>query len=137
MSGAGALPEVRRQVSTMPAAEAVDYLLELLANLMGDEHDKIGDCPDMRLSPSQLVVFRRLYRSEGNTVTRESLLNLLYLDRSDPPNDEVIRTFISQIRSKLPPGVSIEPVWGSGYRLTRVKGVRFSWETRDPAAVGG
>ncbi|MBN8188617.1 winged helix-turn-helix domain-containing protein [Salipiger thiooxidans] len=131
------LSDIRRQVGEMPAVEAVAYLLEVLANVMGDESGPVGDCPDLPLTPSEMVVFRRLYRSEDSFVTQGSLMNALYLNRADPPQEDAMRIMIMKLRHKLPTGFTIEAVWGQGYRLRRAEGAQFSWETRDPAAVGG
>lgn len=129
MTGAGALYGVRRQVADMPAVEAVEYLLDLLADALGDQSVPEGDCQELRLSPSEIVVFRRLYRSIGTMVTRGALMNALYIDRPDPPGEDTLRLFILRLRRKLPAGFAIESVWSRGYRLTRAEGARFSWET--------
>lgn len=131
------LSEVRRQVAAMPASEAVEYLLDLLSDTIGAEYGPVGDCRDFHLTPSELTLFRRLYRSEGNLVTHGSLMSALYIDRSDPPSENTMQVFLVSLRRKLPRGFAIESVWAQGYRLTRADGARFSWETRDPAAVGG
>lgn len=70
-----------------------------------------------------------LYLKErfGRTVSRESLSNLLYSERPDPPDIKIIDVFICHIRQKLidsPYGINVE--WGQGYRMVSHQNRKFT-----------
>lgn len=56
--------------------------------------------------------------SSGRLMTRRSLLEVIYFDRSEPQDDRIATTFISKVRAKLFPfGVEIETIHGTGVRM--------------------
>lgn len=128
------LYQVHGQVDIMPDPEP-ERPSVVAPSSIDSAHRSMENCEELRLSPSELEVFKSLYRSEGSPVSCTSLVNELFLKRIDPADEDTLRTLVSQIRSKLPRGVSIETAWGDGYRLSRSPGVEFSWEAEDRGAA--
>ncbi len=70
-----------------------------------------------RLTGSEAVVLRRLMATE--VASPRSIILALYSDRSeDYPEPSIVNVWICKIRKKLRPfGISIQNIWGEGYRL--------------------
>lgn len=106
---------------SMSADDGRDYLVSVIHNLslitVVENHpvDKWSSFRDQERRLSMA-----LYDAQGKTVTRESLMSALYFDRTNPdemPGDKIIDVLIFKLRKKLPDGVSIETIWGRGYRM--------------------
>jgi DNA-binding response OmpR family regulator len=68
------------------------------------------------LSPSQTVIVTVLMKRDF--VSREVLMQMVYSDRDDPPDDRALDRMISKARDRLAPhGVTIENVYGRGWRI--------------------
>jgi DNA-binding response OmpR family regulator len=51
-------------------------------------------------------------------VSREVLMQMVYSDRQDPPDDRALDRMISKARERLAPhGVTIENIYGRGFRI--------------------
>lgn len=75
-------------------------------------------CARLGLTRQEDILFRHLASRE--IATQRSILLALYSDRADdPPGWNIVSVMICKMRPKLRPhGISIELVWGVGYRLT-------------------
>lgn len=74
----------------------------------------------LRLTRIQERMLQILAERRGRTVSRGSLMDLLYGERPDPPMDEVLRVQVCLMRKRLRaigPEWQIETVWGRGLRL--------------------
>lgn len=80
--------------------------------------------PSFRLTPTESRIFRSL--KTGRVMSRNSLLTLLYSDRAEPPENElIVNSFICHIRRKIEPfGLKIECSYGVGWWLVEPEFVR-------------
>ena len=112
--------ELQSMVSKMPASDAVDYLMVIVADLMG-ETSKMPDwfeAVSVRLSPSERTLLRALIVAPHRRRSREALISAIYAERlGSEPDSNVIGTMIYRVRQKLPDFVSIRSISGFGYRL--------------------
>lgn len=68
------------------------------------------------LSPSQSIIVTVLMRRDF--VSREVLMQLVYSNRDEPPDDRALDRMISKARDRLSPhGVTIENLYGRGWRI--------------------
>lgn len=69
------------------------------------------------LTGSEARVFAHL--ASRDIATKQSLMMALYSDRADiEPEPKIVDVFVCKMRKKLARyGVTIETVWGQGYRL--------------------
>jgi DNA-binding response OmpR family regulator len=88
---------------------------------------------ELRIDPAGIVVcngrFATLTRQEASLLTslhshlakvhsKDQLLSDLYWRETDEPDIKIIDIYVHHIRRKLAPlGVTIQTVWGRGYRL--------------------
>lgn len=114
---------LRDRVQSMKPLDAVEYLLSALESLPVANNAKYHAIDDLGVSLSCLE--RRLmivlHDAGGRFVTRGGVYSAIYFDRvaaDDFPDDAIIPTMVSKIRSKLPEGVQIKTVHGQGYRLS-------------------
>lgn len=73
-----------------------------------------------RLPETEFNLFNFLWNAKPRLVSREQLMSDAYWLRHDvdEPDIKIIDVFICKIRKKLEPlGVSIDTVWGRGYRI--------------------
>lgn len=74
----------------------------------------------IHLTPKEFAIMEVLLRSNGRIVTRSSLIDQIWTWES-PPEDETIKTYIKNLRTKLnkvgSPKDIIETIHGVGYRL--------------------
>ena len=73
-----------------------------------------------RLTESEFNLFLMLWQKKPRLVSREQLMAEAYWLRSDgdEPEIKIIDVHICKIRRKLAPlGLSIDTVWGRGYRI--------------------
>lgn len=72
------------------------------------------------LTETEFALHEKLVERPGHVVSRESLMVSLYGLRNDSeePLEKIIDVLACKARKKLKPlGISIENVWGRGYRL--------------------
>jgi len=74
------------------------------------------DGEEMTLSDREYGLLEYLLRSPGEIVSRERILNAVW-DYQFDPRSNVVDVYVGRLRRKLHPGVRIETVRGSGYRL--------------------
>ncbi|XUM21031.1 helix-turn-helix domain-containing protein [Bradyrhizobium oligotrophicum S58] len=89
-------------------------------------------CPvplEFQLTRSEAAVFGALLARE--VVTNDTLMAALYRDCArDEADPDVFKVFVHKVRKKLKPfGLTIETIWGTGYRLTAASKtmVRQQW----------
>lgn len=71
-----------------------------------------------QLTRQELAIFSALYGAKGGVRTKEQLLNAITSFVDDAPEIKIVDVFVCKIRKKVADlGVSIETIWGSGYRL--------------------
>jgi len=73
-----------------------------------------------RLTEGEFNLFLMLWQKKPRLVTREQLMAEAYWLRSDmdEPEIKIIDVLVCKIRRKLAPlGLSIDTVWGRGYRI--------------------
>ena len=73
------------------------------------------------LTAQEFALFDALWSARPRTLSKEKLLNALYglKPGGDEPEIKIIDVFICKARPKLLPlGVTVETVWGKGYRIT-------------------
>lgn len=104
--------------------ERIDYLeaeVDRLNRLLG------ADAAEERVAlvRTRLGVMRSVARillvlmgGAGKVVSREALLNGYCGDKLDPPDIHTMDVLVCKLRAALKPhGITIETVWGTGYRL--------------------
>ncbi len=71
------------------------------------------------LTRNEAQILELLQQGKGRTVSRESLLENLYLTSADEPDIKIIDVFVCKLRKKLKGmGVAVQTDWGRGYRLS-------------------
>jgi two-component system cell cycle response regulator CtrA len=71
------------------------------------------------LTRHEAVVLKTLSDRVPRVVTKEALLNELYSHRIDQADIKIVDVFVCRVRKKCGPlGLTIETIWGEGYRLT-------------------
>lgn len=81
-----------------------------------------------RLTPSEEGVLLVLYGAKTRVVHRERMLIGLYGILADAPDQKTLDVFVCKIRRKLMEAqarISIETVWGRGWRLTEESHARL------------
>ena len=120
--------QVRETAFDMKPLDAVDYLLSVLADMMGAT-DETCIWPDIHLTQMQRVMLQAIFARNGGTVTRDQFMAILYTDQSSDPSDKIIDVQISKLRQKLSgTGFKIVTDWGVGYHFEREIGAVFPWE---------
>ena len=78
--------------------------------------------PEFRASlgvtPLQREFLKLLVAKAGKTVSRDSAMMFLYPDGNYPADDKIIDVMLSHLRKKLPASVTIETIWGGGWKIT-------------------
>lgn len=83
-----------------------------------DQHEvTCGDTP-VPLSPTEFRLLEHLLRNCGRVLTKEQLLAAVW-DMEEPCETTVLESYISYLRRKLGPAVTIRTVRGVGYQLQR------------------
>lgn len=70
----------------------------------------------VRLTPGEYALLRALAERPGAAVTRRALVERV-LDPDSPADPRTLDVHVSRLRRKLGEAVTIETVWGIGYRL--------------------
>lgn len=117
--------ETRRPVSAdvLRLSDAI----EAASASMPQIHIHRGDWAKWGLSSTEAQLASILKARAGQTVTRETLMQILYGD--DRPDGKILDVFVSKTRKKLAGYYEIEPDWGVGYRMVYLK------KGRDPCDV--
>lgn len=114
---------VRRAVDDMTHREAVEFLLELVEQLIGQDQGVARFVGGVRLTPCQSVIFAVLERNIGRMVPRETLLTAIQAGQPDARSGpKVIDVHMVKIRRLLRGQYRIETVWGTGFRMHRDEG---------------
>lgn len=70
------------------------------------------------LTSDEFAVFDCLYQARPRVLTKEQLLEAVTSFVDDAPEIKIVDVYVCKIRKKLAGlGVSIETIWGSGYRM--------------------
>lgn len=70
------------------------------------------------LTETQMSVIIAIKDSWPRICTKEHLLRVLYLIRSDEPDMKILDVFICKLRPKIKGlGFSIDTIWGQGFRF--------------------
>lgn len=96
--------------------ELREQVIQLRSALMGAEER----CPIRGLAPIESRIFR-LIAARKTGASRSMIFDVVYLARPDTdiPETNIISVHVGKIRKKLAgSGISIETVWGWGYRLS-------------------
>jgi len=131
------LKSVRKVVFEMQPLDAINYLLDILENVVpGQSVSEISDFHTnlpFRLTGSEARLLFSLYKARGRMLSKDRLMNELYLHchaDEDFPNMKIIDVFVCKLRNKLKKsGLPIEIItyWGIGYGLSEKS--RFPWES--------
>ena len=111
----------RNAVQDMKPIDAVEYLLGIVEGgtwvTDGVHHDIDEWGVDLTGTMRRILI--ALY-DKGSLVSHGALYDAVYFDRADAddlPDLKIITVYISKMRPRLPKHVSIETVWGRGFRL--------------------
>lgn len=123
MGGVGVLGVVtiRQRAEDMPPTKAVDYLLGCLEDLadawMGGHHPVDDHIPGLPTISRRVAI--RLWDNAGRIVTVEQLQATVNFgqDWNRPASVTTVRTHVHRLRARLPTHVTIETVYGAGYRM--------------------
>lgn len=121
----------RQAVQDMAPLDAVNFLLDVLGNLVGALPDGRADIgwPDVHLAPGERAILQILFRHEGRVVSRDAIMDALYGHSPDAPEAKILNVFVCRLRPKVAGrGVTIATTYGVGWTLTRDQGVVFPWE---------
>ncbi len=119
----------RAVAMSMPAPEAIAYLLEVIAGL-GPTTALDWTFPGAHLTRSERQVLRALVEAAPRIATKDALLDALMAGREgdDAPELKIIDVRICVMRKKLrPSGILIHTHWGIGYTLTAPEGFVWPW----------
>ncbi len=130
------MDSVRKRVFEMQPLDAVNWLLDILEDLApAQSGDKLAflreKLPGFTKLQVQVVAVLSSHR-RGHTFTKQNIFDSIYAHRiqdDDTPDIRVIYVAICHVRAKLKllcPDVSIETVYGVGYKLSDDS--RFPWE---------
>lgn len=71
---------------------------------------------EWRLTASERRVF--VFLTTRELATTPAIMQALYSDRADEPDERIVAAYICKLRKKLTPfGIRIQNVWGQGYSL--------------------
>jgi DNA-binding response OmpR family regulator len=117
-----ALDELLARVRAILRRGPVEYAPEESAappafTLDGPRHELIfADGRTLQLSAREYALLEYLSRVPNEVVSRERILSAVWEYQFDPRSN-VVDVYVSRLRRKLDPRVSIETVRGGGYRL--------------------
>ena len=110
--------ELKTRVSVMKPGEAVEFLLQVIGNLLPTLEDNVAADAWPHLAHHELKLLRYLKEREGRWCTHEQIISALYYDRpGDAPGSRIVSVYISKLRKKLKPGWSIQTKRRIGYKL--------------------
>lgn len=70
------------------------------------------------MPPSEMTVLEALVERWPNVVTKEAIMECLYLLEQDEAFIKIIDVYVCKIRKKIKPlGIEIQTHWGRGYSL--------------------
>jgi DNA-binding winged helix-turn-helix (wHTH) protein len=110
--------------------EAQEEITQLKA-AAGLTASDLNKCIKLGLTKDQAKVL--LVVSAKDVGTRDSIFTLVYGDKLDPPEMKTIDVHMVRIRRFLAPlGVTVETVWGHGYRMDDENKARFRQLMENP-----
>jgi DNA-binding response OmpR family regulator len=75
-----------------------------------------------KLSRKERCITEALHRRINHLVTKDTMMNILYFDRPDPPGEKILDVFVHKIRGKIVgSGFAVETDYGQGWTMRRVK----------------
>lgn len=106
----------RQEIKSVPAAEQVEYLLDLLDYYLEPTHEFMAPFPG--LSPTENRLVHALARRQGELVSKRTLMSMCYFDRPEDawPEETIINVMVCLLRKKLK-GFKIIASYGQGYKL--------------------
>lgn len=123
------MEEIRALAEDMPEAEAVEWLLGLIEEVLGGPDQEDCYWPGVNFTPKELALVQYLYRAEGKLRGKSQIISAIYSASEEPPVGKIIDVFVCKIRKKsVDLDFEIETVWGQGYRFVRKEGAIFPWE---------
>ncbi|KHQ50365.1 helix-turn-helix domain-containing protein [Mameliella alba] len=108
---------LRAHVAGMSDADAVDHLLYVVSELLGDS-EPLDGLRLPRLTAKEAALMRFLLAREGWVVTRAQLLTALWPD-GDEPMPLAVDQIVLRLRRKLPPEFKIRNTRDVGFALHR------------------
>jgi two-component system cell cycle response regulator CtrA len=72
----------------------------------------------IHLTEKECSLFARFLDKQGETLSKDSLMNYLYASEHNRPAKKIVDVFVCKLRSKLKAGNfpgAIETLWGKGY----------------------
>lgn len=124
------MQRLRREIDDMRPLDAVEYLLDILAEVIGAD-DQACVWPDIHLTAMPRAVCQALYARENEIMSRAYLMEALYGGMADAPSDKIIDVFVCKARKALHgTGFLIKTIHGQGFRMQRESGTVFPWEVR-------
>ena len=113
---------VRRAISDMTQGEAVDYLLEIIEQLIGQSDPIERDVCGVRLTAQQAIIFSMLNRNLNETVALDRLLTAINAGKHDArATGNGVHVQICKIRRLLRDHYRIDTIWGLGFRMERIE----------------
>lgn len=120
----------RDAVADMRPADAVEYLLEVIASLQ-DEVKPSWRWPGVHLTPKHKLLLRCLADAKGAVVPRALLMRAYMVGSAGSvgPDLKVLDVQICKLRPIIAPhGIGIMTSWGEGYALYAPAGFVWPWE---------
>lgn len=122
---------IRREVGHMRPTEAVEFLLELIDQILpGLKEDHVDLLMEHGFTGSEARLLSMLIFDK--MVAKESIYVALYGGRQgDIAEPKIIDVFVCKVRKKIAElgwGFKIVTLWGRGYRGQREDGFLFPWE---------
>lgn len=116
--------EVRRQRERIEELEA--ELAYANANLrLTDECPAMDFGRQHRLTAFETRFLAGIFNAYPHVATKPGLMDFIYWDRRTIPEEKILDVFAAHTRRKLRGIVTIETIWGVGYKLTRESHARI------------
>ena len=134
----GDMSDIRRRVQFMKPVDAVELLLGILEECIGEAqgvNGEIGRFPGDLLTRRQKQVFAAIYGFSPKVAPRSRIMWMIWGGDGfdNMPTSTALDMLVGQIRRRLQhlTGFEIETVTGEGFRLKRSPRYIFPWE-REP-----
>ena len=112
---------LRRAVQEMSRDEAIEYLLEVVEQIVAQDEPLQRRVGDATLTPQQAIIFAILKRYLGEEVSRERIWHAIAAGRPDTgPDIKSVDVQICVMRKLLHGQYRIETIWAFGYRMEAV-----------------
>lgn len=116
MSGDPGSSTIRARIMALPEGERLDYALQLLEDLTGDQMALASLAERYRLSATEAKVLAVLDRSFPRMVSRDHLFVSCWGYES-PVEDKIVDVYLAKLRRKIGRD-RLETRFGQGWRLT-------------------